>query len=368
MRKHHPKNERIKRQYRIWLQEAKRLAPHSIDQKMAAIALFEVYTNYKDFAAFHIEQARNFKQRQTETINETTEKPLAKATLKSRFDALKAFLLWLADQPGYRSGIKHSDAEYFNLSFNDAAIATAKRVKPSPELEEVHRVIDCMKAETPFEKRARAIIAFTLLTGARDDAIASVSLGHVDLKERVIFQDARDVRTKFRKSFSTWFFPVGGQAETIITDWVRYLQNERQFSTSDPLFPSTLMGLDANGKLGPVGFKRENWKDAGPIRKVFKDAFTSAGLPNFKPHSIRDTITQLGQKICKTPEEFKAWSQNLGHEDVLVTFTSYGQVSSKRQAEIILNLGAVAESTKGTIPVAALEALLANAKGQGKAA
>ena len=82
---------------------------------MAAIALFEVYTNYKDFATFHIEQARNFKQRQTETVNDATGKPLAKATLKSRFDALKAFLLWLADQPGYRSRIKHSDAEYFNL-------------------------------------------------------------------------------------------------------------------------------------------------------------------------------------------------------------------------------------------------------------
>ena len=70
------------------------------------------------------------------------------------------------------------------------------------------------------------------------------------------------------------------------------------------------------------------------IRKAFKDAFAKAGLPCFKPHSIRDTLTQLGQKICRTPEEYKAWSQNLGHDDVLVTFTSYGQVASKRQAEI----------------------------------
>ena len=101
MRKHHPKNERIKRQYLIWLQEAKRLDPHSIDQIAAAISLFEASTNYKDFAAFHIEQARSFKKRQAEMINEATGKPLAKATIKSRFDAMKAFLFWLADQPGY---------------------------------------------------------------------------------------------------------------------------------------------------------------------------------------------------------------------------------------------------------------------------
>ena len=43
--------------------------------------------------------------------------------------------------------------------------------------------------------------------------------------------------------------------------------------------------------------------------------------------------------MCKTPEDFKAWSQNLGHEDVLTTFYSYGQVGSRRQGEIIRSLG-----------------------------
>jgi hypothetical protein len=42
--------------------------------------------------------------------------------------------------------------------------------------------------------------------------------------------------------------------------------------------------------------------------------------------------------ICPTPEAFKAWSQNLGHESVLTTFYSYGQVASARQGEIIREL------------------------------
>ena len=368
MRKHHPKNERIKRQYFIWLQEAKHLSPHSIDQIAAAISLFEASTNYKDFAAFHIEQARNFKKRQAESINEDTGKPLAKATIKSRLDALKAFWFWLADQSGYRSKINRSDKDYFNLSANDARIASAKREKRAPDLAQVHHVLDSMKAETPFEKRARAIIAFALLTGARDDAIASLSLSHVDLQNRVVFQDAREVRTKFRKTFKTWFYPVGGQAEAIVKDWVAYLQNECRFEASDPLFPSTLLGLDVEGMLGPIGFKREHWRDGGAIRKVFKEAFTSAGLPYFNPHSIRATLTQLGQRICKTPEEFKAWSQNLGHEDVLVTFGSYGQVSSQRQAEIILGLGAGKDDAQEKSAIDEMAALLARFKAQGKAA
>ena len=38
------------------------------------------------------------------------------------------------------------------------------------------------------------------------------------------------------------------------------------------------------------------------------------------------------------PEQFKAWSQNLGHEKVLTTFLSYGAVACQRQGEIIRDL------------------------------
>ena len=67
-------------------------------------------------------------------------------------------------------------------------------------------------------------------------------------------------------------------------------------------------------------------------------AFASAGLPYFNPHSFRNTLVRLGQSVCQTPEEFKAWSQNLGHDKVMTTFLSYGQVESPRQGEIIRGL------------------------------
>jgi hypothetical protein len=47
----------------------------------------------------------------------------------------------------------------------------------------------------------------------------------------------------------------------------------------------------------------------------------------------------LGQKRCQTPEQFKVWSQNLGHNQVLTTFTNYGPVSAGRQAELMRSLG-----------------------------
>ena len=58
----------------------------------------------------------------------------------------------------------------------------------------------------------------------------------------------------------------------------------------------------------------------------------------FNPYSFRDTLAKYSEKICQSAEEFKAWSQNLGHEGVLTTFFSYGEVQQDRQAEIIKQL------------------------------
>jgi len=80
---------------------------------------------------------------------------------------------------------------------------------------------------------------------------------------------------------------------------------------------------------------RAHWSTASPIRTIFKQAFAGAGLPYFKPHSFRKTLALLGGQKCKTPEEYKAWAQNLGHEDVLTTFRSYGDVGGHRQVEIM---------------------------------
>jgi hypothetical protein len=73
----------------------------------------------------------------------------------------------------------------------------------------------------------------------------------------------------------------------------------------------------------------------------------------------------LGETICTTPEQFKAWSQNLGHENVLTTFTSYGNVSDHRQAEIIsdlANTGQIGASRSDKTALSEMEALIQRIK------
>jgi len=60
--------------------------------------------------------------------------------------------------------------------------------------------------------------------------------------------------------------------------------------------------------------------------------------PTFNPRRFRSTLAQLGERVCRAPEEFKAWRQNLGHEQVLTSLMSYGQVDDRRQAEILLSM------------------------------
>lgn len=310
MRKHNPKNERIKRRYLAYLQEAKRLSPATVDQAAAAVALFEVSTRWKDFAAFHIEQARSFKGQLAASTNSKTGKPLAHATIHSRLMATKAFFSWLAGQSGYRR-ISYTDAEYFNPSSNDSRIATARRERPAPSIEQIRYVVSSIAVTNDINRRDRALIAFALLSGARDDAIASLAIRHVDDTARTIFQDARDVRTKNRKTITSWYFPIGDDFETTVADWITYLKSCLHFGPDDPLFPATRVAPDANGLFCPAGLNRSFWKSADAICGIFRKQFEAAGLPYFNPHSFRTTLARHGEKVCRTPEEFRAWSQIL---------------------------------------------------------
>lgn len=283
-------------------------------------------------------QAIAFKRRLAEQRSQQSGDKLSKATLNATLAHLKAFFHWLAGQPGFKSRLQYSDADYFNLSEKEVRVATAKREQTGPTVDQAKHAISMMPAGSAIERRNRALVAFTLLTGARDSAIASMKLKHVDLPGRRVVQDAREVRTKFSKTFTTYFFPVGGEIEQIVAEWVRFLREDMLWGNDDPLFPATHVVLGVSHQFEAAGLERTHWGSAASIRGIFKDVFVNAGLTYFNPHSFRNTLVRLGQIMCQSPEDFKAWSQNLGHEKVMMTFLSYGQVEGVRQGEIIHSL------------------------------
>ncbi|WP_297781703.1 site-specific integrase [uncultured Roseovarius sp.] len=333
-RKFNEENERVKRRYLEFLREAKRSDMATVDKAADAILRFERSIKYKPFKRFRIEQAVKFKLELSNCKNARTGTPLSKATVDGTLRMVKAFILWLAGQPGYKSRISYADAEYFNLNAKDARIAHTTRDAVFPTLEQCRHAFAQMPSATPLERRDKALFAFLMLTGARDGAVASMRLKHVDLVECCVYQDARDVKTKFAKSFTTWFFPVDDAYLHAFRDWVTYLRQEELFGPNDALFPKPMMGLK-DGSFAALGLSRDTYSNAGKLRAVIKDAFTNSGLPAFGPHSFRKTLGLLANTQCKTPEQFKAWSMNLGHENIATTLSAYCPVSQSRQGELI---------------------------------
>jgi integrase/recombinase XerD len=273
-----------------------------------------------------------------------------------------------------RAGLPFRDqrqrCELLHPSEQDLRVATARREKYVATLDEIKRVLALMPSATPIERRNQALIAFTILTGARDGALATFRLKHVSMAGQTVSNDAREVRTKGRKTFTSIFFPVGPEPVAIVADYVAMLTGELGFGPDDHLFPATRVGRGEDRGFQAEGLSKQAWRTAEPIRQIFRAAFSAAGLPYANPHSFRNTLVRLGERLCRTPEEWKAWSQNLGHESEATTYVGYGHVPSHRQTEIMRALGKPRlEALPPGLDIEALETFLQSWKGlKGKAA
>lgn len=346
-KKFNAKNERLKRDYLRHQKEARSRASTTVNGMAKAINRYEAYTGYKDLGSFNKEQAMGFKKQLATTKAQRGGDVISKSTMLQTLNALKDFFGWLATQQGYKTRIRKTDIDYLNLSDKDARAAKAPKYRAWPTVEQVRKAILAMPTTTDIDKRNQALMAFALVSGMRDSAIISLRLKHINLDRQHITQNPLEMNTKFSKAIETFFFPVGDDLIKIVTDWVTYLRTIKLYGNDNPVFPQTAVTLNSNYRFEPSGLKPEFWATATAMRQIFKTAFENVGLPYFNPHVFRNTVTDLGQRICTTPEQYKAWSQNLGHENVLTTFVSYGQISPDRQGDIIKGF-----STNGSSPAA----------------
>jgi integrase len=337
--KTNPKNDRAKRDYLIWLKEAKQRSAKTAEQARHAIDRLESYTGFKDFGTFNKDQALGFKRHLLAMKGQRSGTTISISTVHHTLQAVKEFLAALHAKPEYRSRIKPADIAYLNLTTGEERQAHTTRPKAYATLEQYRAALFAMPTTTEIDRRDQAVMALLLLTGMRDAALVSLKLKHISVERHHVFQDPRQVATKFSKAINTYFLPVGVDVAAIVGDWVNYLTADKLFGDNDPLFAKTINGHDKNMNFAPMGISREHWTNAQPVRKIFKSAFERVALPYVNPHSIRNTLTQLAYKMNLTPEQVKAWSQNMGHDKPLTTLNSYGHVSTERQAEIIGGLG-----------------------------
>lgn len=352
-----PVNARITRAYLHFLAEAEGLAGTTIDNAARVIAEFEQFTGGKDFRQFKASSASAFRRKLLEKGGRRRAELSSRSTVHTKLLTIAKFFRWLAGQPGYKSRISRNDVAHFSLSLRDARVAAARREQPTPTLDQVLRVIRAMPAGTDVEKRDRALIACMLLTGIRVGAVISLRLKHIRADRLGVDQDARDVNVKFAKSFTSYFFPVGDDILRIFLDYADYVRDRLGWRPDHPLFPRSRQG---GGSFRVNGLDEEGWKTPGPVWDIFRRAFAAAGQPYYTPHALRRTLTQAVLRAAEDPEMIKILSQNLGHEGVLVTLTSYGAVPTQRQADRIRALNLAAADRTDAKALADLRRALSN--------
>ena len=255
--------------------------------------------------------------------------------MRSALATLREFILWLSQQDGFRSRIKAADADYFNLSRRDEAEARAAPPRPAPSINQARRTLELMPNSTPQQKRDKAVFALLCLTGIRVAALVSLKIKHVDLREKSVTQNPREVATKFGKAIDTFFAKGFDDAETALADWITYCDEVALYGPDDPLFSATAITANSNSGFATKGFTSKHWKSTEPVRKIVRIAFEAAGITNYGPHAFRHMLARHAAKHCTSVAELVATSQNLGQTDVLTTLCSYGQISRDEQRKLI---------------------------------
>ena len=337
---HNAENERIKRAYLIYLKEARRLGEHSIDAAAAALAKFEDYTKYRDFKRFHIQQAIGFKRKLSEQVSRQTGERLSRGTVHSTLNALRGFFQWLAMQPGYRSHLTYADAEYFSLPEKEARIAKTTFERPVPTSSRsctcsggMPAGSGCRLAQSCRDRLHAAHRRPRWRDGLAEAQARRPRRGHGRAgRARGAHEVLEDLHNLV---LPVWRWGASDRRRLgVLPRDGEAVWSRRSTVSSNP---------GGTGPRSPVPGRR-----AVPRTLVERHAHPVDLQGGVRSAPACPTPTRIPSArrwpssvnvVCHTPEEFKAWSQNLGHEQVMTTFSSYGHVATDRQAELIRRLG-----------------------------
>ncbi len=332
------KNESVKRKYFKWLKEARGYAESTIDIIEKSILLYEDFTHFEDYSAFTQKKAIGFKKwLQSKTYKN---KPVSVTTNYHYLRHLKDFFIWLSGQAGYKSKIDLDTVSYLSLDKKQVRLATAPKPVKFPSLEYVKKLTDSIEIITEIDKRDRALIAFLLLSGMRDKAICTLPICCFDRNTLEINQDPKfGVETKFGKAIYSKILRIDNKLLEYILNWSEYLEKDKLFSSTDPLFPRNKVHMSENSYCFESSeIEPYYWKSTNSIRKILINRSEKAGLKYYNPHSFRHSTVNLAFKACRNGEELKAISQLVGHENLKTTMMSYGTLDQHRLNEVVDDL------------------------------
>jgi integrase/recombinase XerD len=279
-------------------------------------------------------------------------KPIAGSTKFGAVNTIGKFFSWLSHITGYKTVITYEITNYFKLSRQEKkAVRGEKKIKRYPTLEEVKDITEKIPTDNILGRRIRALICYLFLTGARIEATSTMQLGLVDLNNRIVFQHPeKNVRTKYGKKIETTIPYVDESLFEILKGYCEELIG-LGFCKDDPLFPKA----ESEKQEGELAFKvsstlAREFMSEKSMSKLVKVACLKAGYGQYHCHSFRDSHLSYMLSMAKTPQELKAVSLNVGHENVSTTIEEYADISTEAVHYAILAMSKPTENDFNSLP------------------
>src|SRR6266480_2230713 len=204
------KNERTKRAFFRYLKNADGCCDSTVNSIENAVLQWQNFSKDEDFALYNADKAIEFKKWLLNRDNRGN--PIALVTYHAYLRHLRKFFAWLTREPGYKSRIKPNAVDFLKVTEKEERMAKQSEPRSYPSLEYVRRLVASIVPRNEIDMRDRALISFMLLSGMRDQAIASLPLGCFDEDHRFIMQHPRlGVKTKFSKLIPTTLFAFDDQ-------------------------------------------------------------------------------------------------------------------------------------------------------------
>lgn len=319
-------NDRI---LHAWQLYAGRNDPKTIDAHLIAIRDFEQFVGGKSFERITNSDAAAWRAETIRRVSAFGEGlRISRSTARHRASHLRHFFVWLAKQVGQR----HLDSvsDYFTLPRMFRVGAELRLAKLYPTLDEAVEMLNSLPSRTLKDRRDRAIFAIAFVSGLRESALITLRMRHVDVATKRVHHDGRDLKAKNGKSFEIDWFPRTEPFQAVLLSWLNEVRGLGLYG-DDALFPD-IRAVTGQGIASLARVSVAPMRTAGAVDAVF--AVARKGRRHYTPHSARHTLAALGDKLCGTPEQRKAWSLNLGHASEAVTWAHYGKVDDMRKAII----------------------------------
>lgn len=326
---YNPANERMKYKYRQHLRRIGQKDEKTVLAALKYIRDFEIFMDFSGLEKFNDHVADKY-------IQGMFTADLSLSYITDNIRALKDFLHWLERQRGYRSKIDYNHIDYLNISRNQRKTAKATEYQKAYKYEQIMQIIRQMPDKTDKEKRDKAIVSLQALCTLRISELRTVKMKNLVEEDGhyFIYVCPKSMSVKFAKTRHAVFIPLPDDIIANAIQWHDYLRS-LGFKDADPLFPKVDNHF-ARTNLLEQKIRKEAIKSDTTIRNIFRGAFETAGFEYIKPHSFRKTRARYAE--TQSPAFLNAVRQNLGHESIDTTLSSYGQLSVAEQRKIISSI------------------------------